>query len=152
MNKQTKVIQFHPEHLNVMDLRQHEIDNVLAIQNSRERIEALTSSGTCGTIVYDGKILGSMGIFDMWVGVCEVWVLPSVLVPQHALIFARVIKRYLDNIIELNHYKRIQVSALNDKTHNRFFEWLGFDRETPNGMKGFSLKGCNYNMWSITKG
>ncbi len=151
MNKETKVIPFHPEHINVMDMRQHEVDNVMAIKNSQERLIALTQSGVCGTIIYDGMILGAMGVFDMWEGVCEVWVLPSNNVPKHGLVFARIIKRYLKNIIELKHYDRIQVTALNDKMHNRFFSWLGFDRETPNGMDNFSITGCNYNMWSITK-
>ena len=152
MNKQNKIVPFHPEHLNLMEIREHEMENVLSIKNSLERLEALTASGTCGTILYDGKILGVMGIFDMWKGVCEVWVLPSKNIPQHSLVFARVIKKYLKNIIELKHYNRIQVSALNDKLHNRFFEWLGFELETPNGMKNFSFDGSNYNMWSITNG
>ncbi len=152
MNKQIKIIEFHPEHINLMDIREHETENVLSIKNSRERIAAITENGVCGTILYDGKILGAMGVFDMWERVCEVWVLPSKNIPQHGLIFARIIKKYLNNIIDLNHYDRIQVSALNDKLHNRFFKWLGFDLETPNGMKYFSYTGCNYNMWSITNG
>lgn len=150
MNKQIKIIDFHPEHLNLMDVREHEIENVLALKNCKEKLELLTDSGVSGTILYDGKILGVMGIFDMWKGVCEVWVLPSNNISQHKLIFARVIKKYLKNILDLKFYKRIQVTALNEKLHNRFFRWLDFDLETPGGMKNFSFTNCNYNMWSIT--
>ncbi len=152
MNKEANIIKFHPEHLNLMDIREHEVQNVLSIKNSRERIEAISEAGVCGTILYDGRILGVMGVFDMWKGVCEVWVLPSNNIVQHKLVFARIIKKYLKRIIDLKHYNRIQVSALNDRLQNRFFEWLGFDLETPNGMKNFSFMGCNYNMWSITNG
>lgn len=147
---EVEIITFHPEHLNLMDVRKHEIENVLALQNAREKLEALTDSGVCGTILYDGKILGVMGIFDMWKGVCEVWVLPSNNISNHKLIFARVVKKYLKNILDLKFYKRIQVTALNDDLHNRFFKWLGFELETPMGMQNFSFDGSNYHMWSIT--
>ncbi len=152
MNKEAEIIKFHPEHLNLMDVREHEVKNILKVEGAKERLEALIEVGTSGTIVYDGKILGVMGIFDIWKGVCEVWVLPCKNIPQHALIFARIIKKYLNNIVGLKHYDRIQVTALNNKTQNRFFQWLGFELETPNGMKNFSNAGCNYNMWSITNG
>ena len=152
MNKEVKIIDFHPEHLNLMDIREHEIENVLSIKYSRERIKVLTDTGTSGTIIYDGKILGVMGIFDMWKGVCEVWVLPSNNILQHKLVFARTIKKYLKSILNLNFYNRVQVTALDDDLHNRFFHWLGFKLETPFGMPNFSFDGSTYNMWSIING
>ena len=149
MNK-IKIIDFHPAHLDLMDIRDHEVTEV-CVGDYKQKFTTLSKLGVSGTVIYDGEILCVIGAFDMWEGVCEVWILPSKAIERHKLIFARLIKQQLEALEEVGNYHRIQVSALDDEFHNKFFAWLGFDRETPNGMKNFTKNKSNYNMWSKTK-
>ncbi len=145
------MIPFHIEHLNLMALRKHEVENILCVPDYEEKLRVLAETGASVTVFYDNKVLCILGLYDMYKGVCEIWILPSSTVAKYGLIFARVMKRLLKQVWEMNYYHRIQVTALNDKLHNRFFTWLGFELETPNGMKNFTVNKCNYNMWSRTK-
>ncbi len=151
MNKKFNIIPFHPEHLEFMEIRKHEIENILSIKNYESKLRLLAESGASVTIFYNNKILCVLGLYDMFKGVCEIWIIPSATVAQNGLVFARIMKRLLNQVWEMGYYHRIQVTALNDSLHNKFFTWLGFELETPNGMKNFTVKKCNYNMWSRTK-
>jgi hypothetical protein len=149
MNKKIKLIDFHPAHMDLMDIRELELKDV-CIGDYKEKFTTLSKLGVSGTAVYDGEILCVIGAFDMWQGVCEVWVLPSKAIEKHKLIFARLIKQQLEALVEVGNYHRIQVTALNDEFHNKFFRWLGFNLETEKGMKNFTKSKNNYNMWSKT--
>ncbi len=149
MNKKLKIIDFHPAHMDLMEIREHEMET-LCFGDYKEKFTTLSKLGVAGTVVYDGEILCVFGSFDMWEGVCEVWMLPSKSIERHKLIFGRLIKQQLNAIEDTKIYHRIQATALNDEFHNKFFKWLGFERETPNGMKNFTKDKSNYNMWART--
>ncbi len=151
MNKKLNIISFQPKHLDFIDVRKHEMENIICIKNYKDILIMLSDTEVCLTISYDNKILCILGLYELYKGVCEIWLLPSKAIAQHSLVFARLMKRLLNQVWEIGYYHRIQVTALNDDLHNRFFKWLGFDLETPNGMKNFTIKKCNYNMWSRTK-
>ncbi len=138
-------------HLDLMDIKDHEAENILCISNYKERLEALTSEGIALTVIYDNVILCALGVVEFYKGVCEIWMLPCNSVLQHKLRFAKITKNLFDQLWETGYYNRIQVSALADDLHNKYFSWLGFKLETPNGMKNFTIKKCTYNMWSRTK-
>ncbi len=111
MNKKIKIIDFHPAHMDLMELREHEIDNV-CYGNYKEKFSTLSKLGVSGTVMYDGKILCVIGVFDMWGGVCEVWILPSKSIDKHKLVFARLVKQQLEALWEVGKYHRIQVTAI----------------------------------------
>ncbi len=151
MNKNIKTIPFKLEHIQLMDIRKHEVENILCIDGYEEKLRTLATDGATVTVLYGDEILCILGLYEMYKGVCEIWILPSKIINKHGLIFARVMKKLLNQVWEMNYYHRVQVTALNDDLHNRFFSWLGFELETPNGMKNFTINKCNYNMWSRTK-
>ncbi len=152
MNKKIKIIPFHLEHLDWIDIRKHEMENVFCIKNYEEILKNLEEQSVVSlTIFYDNRIICIVGVYEKYKGVCEIWLIPSTTVAQNGLVFARLMKKLLNQIWEMEYYHRIQVTALNDDLHNRFFKWLEFDLETPNGMKNFTIKKCNYNLWSRTK-
>ncbi len=150
MNKKIEMIDFHPAHMDLMEIREEEEENNVCVGDYKEKFTVLAKMGVSATVVYDGEILCVIGAFDMWQGVCEVWVLPSKAIERHKLIFARLVKQQLVALEEVGNYHRIQVTALNDAFHNKFFKWLGFIRETPDGMNNFTRSKGNYNMWSKT--
>ncbi len=137
-------------HLNLMDIRDHEIENILSVKNHREKIENASAMGISLTVIFDKTILCALGVIDIYDRVCEIWMLPCKSILQHKLSFARTTKNLINQLWETGYYHRIQVTALADDFHNRYFSWLGFKLETPNGMKNFTIKKCTYNMWSRT--
>ena len=148
MNSKLKVriIDFHPEHVKVMDIRDQELKGIFAFNKAWEGLLRLNKLATALTICYDGKILGAMGFLEMWPGVCEVWVIPSKYIEQYGVVFARVIKKNLNNLIEVHNLHRIQVTAIDDPRHNRWLEWLGFTCEGV--MRNYSYQKQNLKMWS----
>ena len=134
-----------------MDIRKHEVENILCVNNYEEKIQALVSVSSTVTVFYSDEILCVLGLYEMYKGVCEIWIIPCKTIVKHGLIYARIMKKLLNQVWEMGYYNRIQVTALNDNLHNKFFSWLKFDLETPNGMKNFTINKCNYNMWSRTK-
>ncbi len=151
MNKNIKIIPFHVEHLDFMDIRDHELENIFCIKNYKEVFKTLSETDASVTIFDGNDILCVLGLNERNKGVCEIWLVPSKAIAQNKLPFARYMKKLLNQVWEMEYFHRIQVTALNDDLHNRFFKWLGFELETPNGMKNFTVKKCNYNMWSRTK-
>ncbi len=144
-----KIVPFHPEHIKLMDIREHELTTVFCYTDIEERLEALQRSGACGTIVWNNVILGVMGFQDMWKGVCEVWVIPCKSIPQHSVVFARRVKKSLELLLQTGYYHRIQIHALTNKVQDRFFEWLGFEEECV--LKQFSSTKQDYKLWAIIK-
>ncbi len=151
LNKKIKIIPFQIEHLDWMDIREHEVENILCTSGYKERVKALSEEGVALTIMYANIILCVLGVFDLYKGVCEIWMLPCNSIQEHKLSFAKATKHLLNQLWETDYYNRIQITALADDFHNKYFLWLGFKLETPNGMKNFTIKKCTYNMWSRTK-
>lgn len=154
MNKRIlKAVDFHPAHLDLMELREHELKNTClkSWEDTKAKFEMLAMSGMSGTLVYDNQILCCMGTFEHWKGMCEIWLLPSKAIEKHKLVFGRFIKQQLVNLEKVGNYHRIQLTAVADDFHNKFFNWLGFTLETPNGMKKFTKDGTTYNMWARVK-
>ncbi len=154
MNKKIlKAVDFHPAHLDLMELREHELKNTClkTWEDTKVKFEALAMSGVSGTLIYDNKILCCMGTFEHWKGMCELWLLPSKAIEDHKLVFGRFVKQQLINLEKVGNYHRIQATAVADSFHYKFFNWLEFTLETPHGMKKFTKDGTTYNMWARVK-
>lgn len=148
MNK-IKIVPFKIEHIDLMDIREHELMGVFTLKNLKQRLLAIEKITTAGTIVYEGRILGVMGSLELWPGVCEVWVIPSTHIKRYSLIFAKTIKKNLKNIEEVFEYHRVQVTALDDELHARWLTFLGFKKEGI--LEKYTFQQQNFAMWSRIK-
>ena len=144
--KKLEVIPFHLEHLKLMEIREHELNTILTVDDLESKLDNLQKVCNTGTMVYDGRILGVMGFFEMWKGVCEVWILPSKYVAQYGLAFAKKVKQNLKQLKEVHGMHRIQTTTLDDEIHNRWMLWLGFKCEGT--LKNYSIHKQDYKMWS----
>jgi hypothetical protein len=129
---EVKVVRFHPNHLEVMDVR--EMDAALfGSFKTKEGFDRIKSFGDtsiqAATFHYDGRILFIAGFFQLWPGVYEVWLLPSKHIGTAPRSFARLIRRYIDRIWEDFKAHRIQTTSFHDAFHARWMEFLGFESE-----------------------
>lgn len=144
----TKVIPFKLAHIECMDIREYETLTVLNLANWELALRQFEASKTCGTILHDGRILGVMGYYELWPGVCELFVIPSKYLPEYPIQFARCVKRVVNSGI-FESYNRVQIHALDDDLHNRWLAFLRFDMEGI--LKKYDTNGNTYKIWARCK-
>ncbi len=142
------IIAFEADHLLTMDLKPMEAARLEADPAMFYKIAALASYGTGVTFLYNDVILGIIGYLEMWPGVFEVWAFPSIYVDQYPVVYLRKVKRYLQALEKSHNIRRLQTVAFADEIHNGWMAFLGFECETPQGMKQHSVLGETFNMWS----
>ena len=78
--------------------------------------------------IVDDKIVCCFGIIEIWEKSCEWWLVPCKDFDKYGITLLRIIKRYIDDY--LNIYHRMQVVVRADIEKNiRFSKILGFEEE-----------------------
>lgn len=144
----SRVLPFIPEHIPLLEFRdeeleQYELDPAMAL-----KLERLAASGTGGTVVYDGRILGFIGYWEMWPGVIEVWAFPSKYVKQYAKVYLRTVKRYVAEIEKNFSPHRLQSTALADTLHDQWMTFLGFSCD--GNLPQYTANKRDHRLWSKT--
>ena len=132
-----KIITFKAEHLECMDIRDHEkgfsLDALSALEN-----------GLSYTIIDDGRIIFCGGFKMVADRVAELWLLPSIYMNEHPMKIAKNVVKWVKEIRELYNLKRIQTISLDDELHKRWLGFLGFKEEEKR--TGFMFD-KDYIMW-----
>lgn len=140
-----RIIPFKVEHIEVMDIRDYELNTSFSLENVQAGLKVFENSRKAGTIICEGKVIAIMGVQDLWPGVCELWVIPSKYLHDYALPFARTIRKAMSSGI-LNSYRRVQIQALDDELHNRWLRFLKFEKEGT--LRKYDTLGNDMNMWA----
>ncbi len=144
----TKVIPFKAEHVECMNIRKYERETVYNMPDFQKALKDWENRNTTGTIIHDGRILAIFGFFELWPGVCEVFMLPSEYLAKYPAAFARCVKRTIESGA-FNSFHRVQLRAIDDKLHNRFNTFLGFEKEGV--LKKYDSQGNDFIMWARVK-
>lgn len=127
------------------ELREHE-RVTLDIERCRAILECPLTMAE--TIMHDGRILGIVAAIEMWQGVYDVAVFPSVHVPNYALTFVRAVKEVLkDPRLDAAH--RLQTCSLADDQTNKWMTILGFEYEGK--LRKYTKNKDSYRMWAIVR-
>ena len=103
----------------------------------------LKEIGMSFTGMYNNKPIAAGGVFPLWEGVAEGWVLATKEINNYPITFARVMKKRTDMMIANNLIKRLQTSVKADcDIAIRFAKWLGLKEEGL--MKGYGPDGSDY--------
>ena len=103
----------------------------------------LKEVGLSFTGLVNNRPIAAGGVFPLWEGVAEGWVLATQDIHQYPITFARVIKHRTDMMCKNNFIKRLQTSVKADcDIAIRFAKWMGL---RPEGlMKGYGPDGSDY--------
>lgn len=141
------VTAFRPEHLRRLSLQPAQA------QFSAEVIkpgygDMLVSGGPSFTAMSGGEVLACAGIADVWEGRGIAWALVGERAGRHMLAIHRAVSGFLIQAP----YRRIEamVDAGFDEAH-RWIKLLGFQCETPDGMRGFTPDGRDSFLYSRVK-
>ena len=135
------LIPFKKEHLEIINMREHERDVVNLSANTGEILEQSTVARTG---VIDGRVIACGGVVKNLFGNGEVWLIPSVYLPEHRVTYLRLVLDWLDDVSKAFEIKRMQTACLDDDLHNAYMVYLGFAKEGQ--MKQYAL-GKDYCMW-----
>lgn len=118
------LIQFHPEHLKLMDLKPIE-RRLLDIGVG----DVLDRSGSAHTMIIDGRVVCVYGFLSMFPGVIRVMVIPSVYVYQHPHTVVRYALTMLKRLEETVKPHRIETYAYDSPDIEKWMRVLGFELE-----------------------
>lgn len=70
-----RIVPFHPRHLHMAEFR--DVDQEILEGYGRPHIEDYSVDGLGYTVIYKGEVYAIFGIYPLWKGVAEAWMLPS---------------------------------------------------------------------------
>lgn len=125
-----KVVDFVPEHADDLWERNSTLATADRGFMTKDNVKAMALKGHAFSLLTNGHLVFSAGIFPIWDGMGEAWVVPSDLIRQYKREFVRYVRGYMDQLAKENSYHRIQATARSDFPQGqRFLEFLGFTRE-----------------------
>lgn len=136
----TKIIPFKAEHLECMDMRDHE----KALVSGNNVMKSVEQGSIAVTGIIDGRIICCGGIVPLNSGSSEIWLIPSIYVSNVTITFCKELRKWLFGVRENLGLNRMQTACINDALHDRWMEFLGFEKEGI--MKKYS-NGMDFAMW-----
>ncbi len=143
MNRQAVLMDFEIDHLDFM-----EYGGYTDYVDFKQRVKEIKERGVTKTVSYEGKVLGVMGYFELWPGVCEVWIASAKDLDKGG-VFAVIIRDGLNRFIDPKKFHRVQATALNNEVNEVFFSRMGFICEGL--LKKYSITEQDYKMWARVK-
>lgn len=103
----------------------------------------LKETGMSFTGLVNDKPIAAGGVFHLWDGVAEGWVLATKEIYKYPIFCAKHIKRRTEIIIKANNIKRLQTSVKADcDVALRFAKWMGLKEEGL--MKSYGPDGSDF--------
>ncbi len=143
MNREATLVDFKLSDLEFMDP-----DVETEYGDFKQRVKDVMKRGETKTAYYEGKVLGAMGYFELWPGVCEVWITSAKDLDKGG-VFALIIRDGLNRFIDPGKFHRVQATAKDTKINETFFIRMGFVCEGL--LKKYSITKQDYKMWARVK-
>lgn len=140
MNRQTlnlkHVHDFEPKPMDKVQ----EIDLESLLDMTRE------GAAVADALLENGKIIAIIGFVFLWAGVANVFVIPSVHIPNAKISFVLHIKSELKRVMKQYGIRRAQTNSISDPAIDRWMTILGFECE---GLrKEYSADKRDYKAWA----
>ena len=142
---EAKLIDFKKEHLECMTIREHES----FLLNDIEHVTSLENASVAKTGLYDGRIVACGGVTPFLKDLGEVWLIPSIYVKKYPKIVGCVIYKWICDVQKEYGLRRLQTTCINDELHNRWMNFLGFEKE---GVLKNYYNNLDYALFSKIKG
>ncbi len=125
-----KVVPFTADHAEDLQARNTSGATIGLNHIVKEYLDAMALPGHGFSLVNNGHLIFSAGVYPVWKGLGEAWVIPSDLIKPHRRQLVTYVREYLDRLVEENEYRRVQATVRADfDAGHRFIEFLGFQRE-----------------------
>ena len=116
----------------------------------KEYLDAMELPGHGHTLMRNGHLIASAGVYPVWEGLGEAWVVPSDSIEDHKFVFIRKIQHHFRELCEDNRYRRVQATVRADfDTGHRFIKFFGFKRETL--LKSYGPDGADHVQYALLR-
>ena len=125
-----KLVDFVPGHADDLQSRPdvQKYAEVGAMKN--DTIKQMAVAGQAFSLLTNGHLIASGGVYPIWSGFGEAWFLSSGMGAKHKRPVIVQLKKHIDALSKEHEYHRLQATARKDwKVAQRFLEFLGFERE-----------------------
>lgn len=125
-----KTVSFHYGHIALMSLGREATEIKNSIPNYMKYMQNMAAETPAFTIMDRGKLVLSFGIYPLWSGVAEGWMIPSNLISGKAIALVRGARNVFSNINTVMQLHRLQFMVRSSHVQAiRFAEVLQFKRE-----------------------
>ena len=122
----------------------------MSLDDYYERFLVLSKcSVDCATFTYGDIMLFCAGYVSLWPGVVECWMIPSIHVEKYKVKCAKLLKKYVEDIMSKEKWHRIQTTAPDDELHARWMKFLGLKKEGV--LRKFTHNKKDYCMYARVK-
>jgi hypothetical protein len=138
-----EIIPFKSEHAEFILSQQLNAHELYLKPEHRKYAQYLNRVGMSFTALVNNKPIAAGGMYLLWDGVAEGWVMATKDIWEYRITMARNFKEKFDILVKTSKVKRIQTNVkANFKLGHRFAEWLGFEKEGL--MKYYGPDGSDY--------
>lgn len=145
---QIKITPYEPGDLQAMELREHE-----RVVLNAEKLEALMSQCVAITVwavdesIDDVMPIAALAYTPVVAGLYDVFLIPTVYLPQFAFSIVRIVRKYLDRLEQdLPEFRRLQTYSLGDNQTDKWMRALGFTQEGIH--RKYAPDGSTYHSWA----
>lgn len=142
----SKGVAFEMQHFKDIELRPKEERIIGRNQYGFHKLAALETMGIVNTLIEQETVVAIYGYVQLWEGTYECYVLPSIHVAKHSILFVKELLEWIDILENSLPMRRLQSNATADPMHDRFMRTLGFECEGT--MRKFLDNGTDYRLWA----
>jgi hypothetical protein len=138
-----RIVPYRAEHLAALVLQPAQ--EWLAPIVTEEYRAALERAGPAFSALDDGRVLGCAGIIEHWPGRGVAWAMLAADIGTRFVAVHRAARRHLEHEAP----RRLEIAVERDfAVGRRWALLLGFERETPDGMRGYGPDGATYDLYA----
>lgn len=142
-----KIVEWQPSHLYVCELNEFDRRNLELFGGFQDYLQAYAQTGVAYTAIGDGEIYAMFGMWQLWPGVSEAWLIPSNKIDRKVIAMHRASLRFFEYAAEQTNTKRLQftVHTRNERA-DRWAQRCHFEREGL--LRKYGPDGADYWMYS----
>lgn len=142
-----KIVNWQPAHLYMCELNEFDRDNLELFEGYRDYLQAYAEAGIAYSAVVEGEIYAMFGVFQLWPGTAEAWLIPSRKIDRKAIALHRGSLAFFEHAANEMHIKRLQftVHTRNERA-DRWAQRCYFKREGL--LRNYGPDGSDYFMYA----
>ena len=105
-----RAVDWHPFHLEMIELNEFDAENKDLFMDYAKYITSFSTKGMAFTVMEE-KIFACFGIFKLWQGVYEAWLIPSADISQRKFRLHKASKLFFDHAMQKLDMRRLQVTV-----------------------------------------
>jgi len=142
-----QMIPWMPSHLYLCDLNEFDQKTMGLFADYNSYLQNYAAAGTAFTVLGNGKIHAMFGMWQLWPGVAEAWLIPSKHIDKKTIALHRGALRFFEYISNETGIKRLQFTVHSQNVRaDRWAQRCHFEKEGV--LKNYGPDGSDYFMYA----